>query len=78
MSYLVKQNLLDLIPIAPLNQVLAQGDSSVAIVAEPGPADRAIKTKRVVSYAMALKQLIGQGGNFLNHDAQTMGLQVSF
>jgi hypothetical protein len=27
---------------------------------------------------VALKQLIGQGGNFLTHAAKTMGLRVSF
>jgi hypothetical protein len=78
MSDFMKQDLLDLIPVSTLHQVLAEGNSSVSIVAEPRSAHCPIQPKRVIGDAVALKQLIGQGGNFLTHAAKTMGLRVSF
>lgn len=74
----MKQDLLDLIPVPTLHQVLTERNSSISVVAEPRSAHCPVQPKGVIRDAMALKQLIGQGGNFLTHAAKTMGLRVSF
>jgi hypothetical protein len=78
MGYFMKQDLLDLIQVPALHQMLTERDSSISVVAEPRSAHRPIQPKGVIGDAVALEQLIGQGGNFLTHAAKTMGLRVSF